>query len=168
MTQEWVLAQQTKERVDTSFKTGCMLCRTEFSGSRNKYIDHLLHKHNLVLGRPENLVFIDELLDKIQKKVEKYVELLIDADIFRENRIYAAFDIKYNYHFRLICIFCEGVFTSRFALKEHMRKKLHKRLNPDNKEWDKFYVVNYLECKKNREQAHVRIIIIRDKNFYKR
>lgn len=33
----------------------------------------------------------------------------------------------------------------RTALKEHMRKKLHKRINPTNKEYDKFYINNYLE-----------------------
>lgn len=36
-------------------------------------------------------------------------------------------------------------FTDRNVLKEHMRKKLHKRINPENKEYDKFYIVNYLE-----------------------
>jgi hypothetical protein len=31
------------------------------------------------------------------------------------------------------------------VLKEHMRKKQHKRLNPENHAYDKFYLVNYLE-----------------------
>lgn len=29
-----------------------------------------------------------------------------------------------------------------------MRKKLHKRINPENKEYDRFYIVNYLEMGK--------------------
>ncbi|XP_046609624.1 zinc finger protein 277 isoform X1 [Neodiprion virginianus] len=120
---EWVLAQQDKERADTSFKRGCMFCRTEFSGSRNSYLQHLSRKHNLQLGRPENLVFVDELLDMLQNNVEK-----------------------------LICFYCEGVFKDRNTLKEHMRKKLHKTLNPADKKYDKFYVINYLEPDRNSQQ----------------
>ena len=32
-----------------------------------------------------------------------------------------------------------------------MRKKMHKRLNPKNPIYDKFYVINYLELGKNWE-----------------
>lgn len=69
---EWALAQQETERADKSFKRGCMFCRTEFCGSRITYIKHLFQKHNLHLGKPENLVFVDELLDKIQNNIERY------------------------------------------------------------------------------------------------
>lgn len=113
---EWVLSEQAKERTDTSFKRGCMFCRMEFSGLRITYVKHLAEKHNLYLGKPDNLVFIDEFLDKIQTTIEN-----------------------------LICIYCEKLFKDRTTLKEHMRKKLHKRINPANKEYDKFYINNYLE-----------------------
>lgn len=46
--------------------------------------------------------------------------------------------------FRLLCLYCEKTFKDRFTLKEHMRKKLHKKLNPNNKEYDQFYLVNYI------------------------
>ncbi|CAG0916661.1 unnamed protein product [Notodromas monacha] len=39
----------------------------------------------------------------------------------------------------------------RNVLKEHMRKKMHRKLNPKNKVYDKFYLVNYLELGKNWE-----------------
>lgn len=113
---EWVLSEQAKERTDTSFKRGCIFCRMEFVGLRIIYVKHLAQKHNLYLGKPHNLVFIDEFLDKIQTTIEN-----------------------------LICIYCEKLFKDRTALKEHMRKKLHKRINPNNKEYDKFYINNYLE-----------------------
>ncbi|XP_070161115.1 zinc finger protein 277 [Polyergus mexicanus] len=113
---EWALAQQEVERTDKSFKRGCMFCRTEFCGSRIMYIKHLFQKHNLHLGKPENLVFIDELLNKIQNNIES-----------------------------LICIYCEKIFKDRIVLKEHMRKKFHKCINPYNKLYDKFYINNYLE-----------------------
>ena len=113
---EWVLSEQTKERTDTSFKRGCIFCRMEFSGLRIAYVKHLARKHNLYLGKPDNLVFIDEFLDKIENTIEN-----------------------------LICICCGKLFKDRTALKEHMRKKLHKRINPKNKNYDKFYINNYLE-----------------------
>lgn len=113
---EWALAQQESERADTSFKRGCMFCRMEFHGSRAAYVKHLYEKHNLHLGKPENLVLLDELLDKIESTIES-----------------------------LICIYCEKTFKDRTVLKEHMRKKFHKCINPNNKAYDKFYIINYLE-----------------------
>ncbi|XP_053982205.1 zinc finger protein 277 isoform X2 [Hylaeus volcanicus] len=113
---EWVLSEQSRERTDTNFKRGCIFCRMEFSGLRITYVKHLAEKHNLYLGKPDNLVFIDEFLDKIQNTIEN-----------------------------LVCIYCEKLFKDRTALKEHMRKKLHKRINPNNKAYDKFYINNYLE-----------------------
>ncbi|KAF7399783.1 hypothetical protein HZH68_008375 [Vespula germanica] len=127
---EWVLAKQSEERNDTNFTRGCMFCKMNFSKSRLIYIKHLSEKHNFYLGKPENLVFIDELLDKIQQSIES-----------------------------LICVYCEKVFKDRTALKEHMRKKLHKQINPYNKTFDKFYVNNYSEssrarkCQKNYRYA---------------
>ena len=49
--------------------------------------------------------------------------------------------------FSLLCLYCEKTFKDRFTLKEHMRKKLHKRLNPNNTQYDKYYLVNYLVSK---------------------
>lgn len=69
---EQILAQYEIERTDTSFKRKCMFCRIEFCGSRTAYIEHLYQKHNLYFGKPENLVFLDELLDKIQNNIKRY------------------------------------------------------------------------------------------------
>ncbi|XP_018399588.1 PREDICTED: zinc finger protein 277 [Cyphomyrmex costatus] len=126
---EWTLTQQEAERADTSFKRGCIFCRTEICGSRAEYIKHLYQKHNLYLGKSENLVFVDKLLDKIENSIES-----------------------------LICIYCEGTFKDRMVLKEHMRKKFHKSINPHNKAYDKFYINNYLEPEKTweRKQANLK------------
>ncbi|XP_034943253.1 zinc finger protein 277 isoform X2 [Chelonus insularis] len=113
---EWALAQQSQERTDTNFKRGCMFCRMEFNGLRATYLKHLSEKHNLQLGKVDNLVFIDKFLNKIQYNIEN-----------------------------LICIYCEKIFKDRTVLKEHMRKKLHKRINPNNRTYDQFYITNYLE-----------------------
>jgi len=38
------------------------------------------------------------------------------------------------------------------VLKEHMRKKFHKCINPHNKTYDKFYINNYLEPERTWEK----------------
>lgn len=44
----------------------------------------------------------------------------------------------------LQCLYCEKVFRDKNTLKDHMRKKQHRRINAKNKEYDKFYIINYL------------------------
>lgn len=51
----------------------------------------------------------------------------------------------------LHCLFCEKIFKDRTSLKDHMRKKQHKKINPKNKEYDRFYIINYLELGKTWE-----------------
>lgn len=111
---EQVLAQHQFERTDQTFKRECLHCRDVVTPTRASFIEHLFAKHFLQLGKSENLVFIDELIDNVQDKLDK-----------------------------LICLFCSKKFKDRPTLKEHMRKKGHKRINPDNKAYDKFFLVNY-------------------------
>eukprot|EP00090_Calanus_glacialis_P031701 TRINITY_DN52697_c0_g1_i1.p1 TRINITY_DN52697_c0_g1~~TRINITY_DN52697_c0_g1_i1.p1 ORF type:complete len:476 (+),score=156.19 TRINITY_DN52697_c0_g1_i1:54-1481(+) len=118
---EFVLKVQEKERKDTDFSRGCLFCRQDFTSS-SALFDHMAFDHNFSVGNPDNLVFVKEFLDLIESKLEQ-----------------------------LLCLHCEKVFKSREVLKEHMRKKMHKKLNPKNKEWDKFYLVNYLEFGKTWE-----------------
>lgn len=47
----------------------------------------------------------------------------------------------------LQCLFCEKTFKDRQTLKDHMRKKQHRKINPKNKEFDKYYLINYLVSK---------------------
>ena len=86
------------------------------------YFNHMAFSHNFSVGQPYNLVFIKDLLDTIEAKLES-----------------------------TLCIYCEKTFKSREVLKEHMRKKGHKKINPRNKLYDRFYIVNYLEFGKNWE-----------------
>jgi len=112
---EFVLAVQEEERHCQQFQRGCLFCRQEFSSS-SQLLDHMAFDHNFSVGQPDNLVFVSELLDAVEAKLEA-----------------------------LLCLYCEGVFKTRDVLKEHMRKKGHKKLNPRNTCWDRFYLVNYLE-----------------------
>lgn len=69
--QEWALNHQETERTDTNFTKGCIFCKAEINGTRADYIHHLSQKHNVQLGKPENLVFVDELLDKIESSIDQ-------------------------------------------------------------------------------------------------
>ena len=44
----------------------------------------------------------------------------------------------------LQCLYCNRVFKDRTTLRDHMRKKQHRKLNPQDKKYDKFYIINYL------------------------
>lgn len=74
------------------------------------------------MGQPDNLVFTDELFDLIQSKLDS-----------------------------MLCLFCEKEFKDKPSLREHMRKKQHRKINPKNKEYDRFYIINYMEMGKNWE-----------------
>lgn len=111
---EIVLAQCQFERSDETYERNCLYCRDIITKTRTAFIEHLFNKHFLQLGKAENLVFIDELIEEIQNRLDK-----------------------------LICIYCEKTFKDRATLKEHMRKKGHKRINPDNKLYDKYFLINY-------------------------
>lgn len=44
----------------------------------------------------------------------------------------------------LQCLYCEKTFRDKSTLRDHMRKKQHRRINPRNREYDQFYIINYL------------------------
>ncbi|KAM3965659.1 zinc finger protein 277 [Aphomia sociella] len=110
-----LLQRHQYEREDDNYVRECLFCRFMSTTTRASYLNHLYEKHNFHVAKPDNLIFIDELVNTIAQKLEN-----------------------------LQCIFCEGVFKDRTILKEHMRKKGHKRINPDNKEYDKYFLVNYI------------------------
>lgn len=119
---EDVLEFHRKERQDASFKRDCLFCRTTYEGDYAAYLNHLAFDHNFSVGKPDNIVFVEDLLNVLEKKLED-----------------------------LECVYCEKQFKNRDALKEHMRKKGHKKINPKNSSYDKFYVVNYQELDRNWE-----------------
>ena len=78
----------------------CLFCRSVFNCPRDVF-NHMAFSHNFSVGQPDNLVFVGDLLDLLERRLND-----------------------------LVCIFCEKVFKSRDVLKEHMRKKSHKKINP--------------------------------------
>lgn len=117
-----MIAVQQRERSDSHFARKCLFCKLMFQGNRAQLINHMFHVHHFNLGRPDNLVNVDELLDILQARLDS-----------------------------LQCLFCERVFKTHDILKSHMRKKRHLRIDSKNREYDRFYMVNYLEMGRDWE-----------------
>ncbi|XP_008286038.1 zinc finger protein 277 [Stegastes partitus] len=121
---EEVLEQQQKERDDSNFHRLCMFCSEEFTGNRSSLLNHMAREHSFSIGLPDNIVYCNEFLDTLQRKLDN-----------------------------LQCLYCEKTFRDKTTLKDHMRKKTHRRISANNREYDRFYVINYLELGKNWEEV---------------
>lgn len=79
-------------------------------------------QHRLSIGKLYNLVYIEELLGKLNQHVN------VD----------------------LTCLYCEKKFPDAATLKKHCRNSKHYlNMNPNNQNFDKFYIVNYVfKCEK--------------------
>ncbi|XP_019508581.1 PREDICTED: zinc finger protein 277 isoform X1 [Hipposideros armiger] len=119
-----ILEQQQQERNDNSFHGICMFCNEEFLGNRSVLLNHMAREHAFNIGLPDNIVNCSEYLRTLQKKLDD-----------------------------LQCLYCEKTFRDKNTLKDHMRKKQHRRINPKNREYDQFYVINYLELGKSWEEV---------------
>ncbi|KAK7798699.1 hypothetical protein U0070_000351 [Myodes glareolus] len=121
-----ILDQQQRERNDTSFHGACMFCAEEFRGNRSVLLNHMAREHAFNIGLPDNIVNCAEFLRTLQKKLDN-----------------------------LQCLYCEKTFRDKNTLKDHMRKKQHRRINPKNRDYDRFYVINYLELGKSWEEVQL-------------
>jgi hypothetical protein len=110
---EYVLNVQQKERNQSSIY-GCLFCRQSCS-TKVELFEHLFNEHGLLIGRLDNLVFVDEYLSLLRLKLSQWQ-----------------------------CLYCEKIFMSNAILRKHMRKKKHFHINPRNPEYDRFYISNYL------------------------
>ncbi|XP_060052423.1 zinc finger protein 277 [Erinaceus europaeus] len=121
-----ILEQQQQERNDNNFHGICMFCNGEFLGNRSILLNHMAREHAFNIGLPDNIVNCSEFLCMLQKKLDN-----------------------------LQCLYCEKIFRDKNTLKDHMRKKQHRRINPKNREYDRFYVINYLELGKSWEEVQL-------------
>ncbi|XP_068132607.1 zinc finger protein 277 isoform X2 [Hyperolius riggenbachi] len=119
-----VLEQQQHERSDSSFQRLCMFCNEEFKGNRSILFNHMNEEHSFNVGLADNLVYCNEFLDLLQRKLDN-----------------------------LQCLYCEKSFRDKNTLKDHMRKKQHRRIKAKNQEYDRFYIINYLELGKSWEEV---------------
>lgn len=123
---EIVLDQHQYELTDRSFNRDCIFCRDVIGPLRRDFVAHLYNKHFLYLGRARKLVFMDHLFARIEQQMED-----------------------------LICLYCEKLFKDRTALKEHMRKKGHKRINPANKSYDQYFLINYFKEQERNKATNI-------------
>ncbi|XP_019398937.1 PREDICTED: zinc finger protein 277 isoform X1 [Crocodylus porosus] len=119
-----ILEQQQRERYDTTFCSTCLFCDTEFTGNRSVLFNHMAREHAFNVGLPDNIVNCNEFLAVLQKKLDS-----------------------------LQCLYCERTFRDKNTLKDHMRKKQHRKINAKNREYDRFYIINYLEFGKSWEEV---------------
>jgi len=117
---EYALQRQEAERNDNTFARQCLFCNAFFEGNRAALFHHMAEDHNFNVGQPDNIVFSNEFLDTLQSKLESS-----------------------------LCLYCEKDFRDKATLKDHMRKKMHRRIRGSNREYDKFYLINYLELGKS-------------------
>ncbi|KAI2547475.1 zinc finger protein 277, partial [Homo sapiens] len=93
---------------------------------RSVILNHMAREHAFNIGLPDNIVNCNEFLCTLQKKLDN-----------------------------LQCLYCEKTFRDKNTLKDHMRKKQHRKINPKNREYDRFYVINYLELGKSWEEVQL-------------
>ncbi len=116
---EKALSQQERERNDHSYERECLFCEARIGMNRADLIGHMAQEHNFNIGNPDNIVYFDEFYMKLKSRMDRFQ-----------------------------CLFCEKIFYNNQVLREHMRKKLHKCIDPRNSEFDRFYIINYLVCLK--------------------
>ena len=87
---------------------------------RSCIFKHMYGRHAFNVGFSENLVHVSEMLSHLTTKLDSNA-----------------------------CLFCEKIFKNPLVLKEHMRKKKHLKINPKNHEYDRFYIINYVEPGRN-------------------
>ncbi|KAI8342331.1 hypothetical protein BC941DRAFT_412470 [Chlamydoabsidia padenii] len=113
--------QQRERESDSKQSRKCLFCKI-VCDSRTLLFKHMFSEHNFNIGLPDNLVNVNEFLDLLETKLTK-----------------------------LQCLYCEKTFTSPAVLRKHMRKKKHFKIASKNRQYDRFYVINYLEPGKNWE-----------------
>jgi hypothetical protein len=119
---EEMLKIQEKERnSEAHLPRKCLFCKT-IAEDRASLFRHMFSTHSFNIGLPDNLVYVSHFLDLLSEKLAN-----------------------------LKCLYCERTFKSSPVLRKHMRKKRHFRISPRNHQYDRFYIINYLEPGKDWE-----------------
>jgi hypothetical protein len=108
-----VLSIAQKERASVE-PIACLFCAEAYPP--HALINHMFTFHSFVAGKPDNMVFVPELVEKLREKLES-----------------------------LVCVCCEKTFKDRATLHAHMKKKRHMRLPREGSEYDRFFIVQYLD-----------------------
>ena len=103
------------------FSRKCLFCKEEIN-NRLCYFQHLKNDHGFNTGHPDNLVYVSKFLNTCQGLLDK-------------NQ----------------CIYCKKEFPESSLLRKHMRKKKHFKINSNDDNFDRFYVINYKDTYKDKE-----------------
>ncbi|EEB06242.1 hypothetical protein SJAG_01284 [Schizosaccharomyces japonicus yFS275] len=117
--------QQEERQKGETLKLSCLFCPTKHL-SRLQWFEHSFKKHDFNIGRPDNVVYLNEFIDLVKIELND-----------------------------LSCICCHSRFSSRHLLLQHMRQKRHFRVDPKMSNFDKFYVVNYLPPENSSKDLNI-------------
>ena len=103
----------------------CLFCKSELGrGKRQILFEHLWNVHHFFFGHPNNLIFIDRFLEMLRKRLHE------------EHK----------------CLKCEKKFADYNKCRLHMRKKGHFGIPSKCKEYDQFYLSNYVKKSNSDEE----------------
>lgn len=85
------------ELTDRNFTKECLFCRNIIIGLRADYLDHLFDKHFLLVGKPEKLVYVDELLDQLEENLNKLLCLYCEK-VFKVRSMKSCMDFAFHFH----------------------------------------------------------------------
>ena len=110
-----IMRQFEYERTHVNENVKCLFCNETFTGTWHQYLQWLFERHAFNPGRPTNLVFIGELVEWLRSQLESNT-----------------------------CIHCGQRLPNQKLLRQHMKKRPHDKI-PNQKQFDRYYMVNYLE-----------------------
>ena len=71
MLQETILEINRLEREQNDFVRQCLFCKEECTGNRSILLLHMAKDHGFHIGQPDNIVFIEELLDLLESQLQR-------------------------------------------------------------------------------------------------
>lgn len=110
-----VMAQFEYERTHVNTDVKCLFCNETYTGTWHQYLQWLFERHAFNPGRPTNLVYIEELVNYLRTQLQNNT-----------------------------CIHCGQRLPNQKQLRQHMKKRPHDKI-PNQKQFDRYYMVNYLE-----------------------
>lgn len=102
----------------------------------------MAREHSFSIGLPDNIVYCKQFLETLQSKLDRSVHPDRDPDPSAQQS--KCLGLICPPSVSLQCLYCEKTFRDKTTLRDHMRKKSHRRVNAANREYDRFYVINYL------------------------
>ena len=114
-----LLSHHENERTQTNFKRKCFICEKKITGNRKNLLTHLMGKHRICLGDPDNIVNVNEFLDLLE-----------------------------NYISAGKCFHCGGKFINIRAHLNYENQPYYLKPFKAIKDFDRFYLINHIELGK--------------------